>query len=71
MADNIAWPLVVTSKIAASSSLVGRLIASGSQDLVIGAWWTSVFPGLALFVFVLGCNLLGDGIQRLIDPQAW
>ena len=49
----------------------GQMIASGSQDLVIGAWWTSVFPGLALFVFVLGCNLLGDGIQRLIDPQAW
>jgi peptide/nickel transport system permease protein len=27
------------------------------------AWWTAVFPGLAILLTVLGINLLGDGLQ--------
>lgn len=49
----------------------GQMIATGSEDLVRGIWWTSFFPGMALFVFVLGCNLLGDGVQKLLDPRSW
>lgn len=49
----------------------GQMIASGTEDLVSGLWWTSFFPGMALFFFVLGCNLVGDGLQRLLDPRAW
>ncbi|MEZ4832209.1 MAG: ABC transporter permease [Caldilineaceae bacterium] len=49
----------------------GQMIASGSEELVRGIWWTSFFPGMALFVFVLGCNLLGDGVQKLLDPRSW
>ena len=33
------------------------------------AWWTSVFPGLAIFVTVLGVNLLGDGVRDAFDPR--
>ncbi len=32
-------------------------------------WWYSFFPGLAIFLTVLGFNLLGDGLRDLLDPQ--
>jgi len=31
--------------------------------------WMSVFPGLAIMLAVLGCNLVGDGRRELLDPQ--
>jgi peptide/nickel transport system permease protein len=33
------------------------------------AWWYMVFPGAALFVTVLGFNLLGDGLRDALDPR--
>jgi len=33
-------------------------------------WWTAVFPGLAIFLSVLGFNLLGDGLRDVFDPKA-
>jgi ABC-type dipeptide/oligopeptide/nickel transport system permease subunit len=27
-------------------------------------------PGVVIFVAVLGVNLLGDGIRRLLDPRS-
>jgi peptide/nickel transport system permease protein len=34
------------------------------------AWWLALFPGIALFVSVLACNLVGEGIRDLLDPRA-
>lgn len=31
--------------------------------------WLGAFPGLAIFVTVLGFNLLGDGIRDALDPR--
>jgi len=31
--------------------------------------WISIFPGLAIFVTVLGLNLFGDGLRDLLDPH--
>lgn len=31
--------------------------------------WVSLFPGLAIFLMVLGFNLLGDGLRDLLDPK--
>jgi ABC-type dipeptide/oligopeptide/nickel transport system permease subunit len=31
--------------------------------------WTSVFPGLAIGVTVLGFNLLGDALRDALDPR--
>jgi peptide/nickel transport system permease protein len=28
------------------------------------AWWMVVYPGLAIFITVLGYNLLGEGIRE-------
>lgn len=31
--------------------------------------WLSLFPGIAIFVTVLGANLLGDGLRDVLDPR--
>ncbi|MGI9424351.1 MAG: ABC transporter permease [Hyphomicrobiaceae bacterium] len=33
-------------------------------------WWYSFFPGMAIFITVMGFNLLGDGLRDILDPQA-
>ncbi len=33
------------------------------------AWWLALFPGAALFLAVLGCNMLGEGLRDLLDPR--
>jgi peptide/nickel transport system permease protein len=33
------------------------------------AWWLALFPGIALFMSVLACNLVGEGIRDLLDPR--
>jgi peptide/nickel transport system permease protein len=33
-------------------------------------WWYSFFPGLAIFITVMGFNLLGDGLRDVLDPQS-
>ena len=42
----------------------GAMISTGAADVVGGRWWTSVFPGLALFITVLGFNLIGEGLLQ-------
>jgi len=32
-------------------------------------WWTIVYPGAAIFFFVLGWNLLGDAFRDILDPR--
>ncbi len=33
------------------------------------AWWYALFPGLAIFLAVLGFNLFGDGLRDIVDPR--
>jgi len=33
-------------------------------------WWYSFFPGMAIFLTVLGFNLLGDGLRDIFDPRS-
>jgi peptide/nickel transport system permease protein len=47
----------------------GYMIATGVQDMVNGRWWTSIFPGLAIAVVMLGLNLLGESVADLVDPR--
>jgi ABC-type dipeptide/oligopeptide/nickel transport system permease subunit len=47
----------------------GSMVRSGYQYLLVTPW-PSLFPGLAIFVTVLGVNLLGDGLQAALDPQS-
>lgn len=47
---------------------LGLMLSSG-RDYLLSAWWYSTFPGLFLMVFVLGINLLGDGLRDILDPK--
>lgn len=40
-----------------------------AQGFISQAWWMSIFPGAAIFVTVLACNLLGDGLRDVLDPK--
>lgn len=33
------------------------------------SWWSAVFPGLMIFVAVLGFNLVGDGLTDALNPR--
>ncbi len=46
----------------------GNILTAGKDNIEF-AWWLSVFPGLAIFVTVLGYYLLGEGIQEAVDPR--
>jgi peptide/nickel transport system permease protein len=46
----------------------GRMLAESQTFAALGVWQV-VFPGLAIFLSVLGLNLLGDGLRDTLDPK--
>lgn len=46
----------------------GKLLQEARDPAAMG-WWMALFPGIALFLAVLGCNLFGEGIRDLLDPR--
>jgi len=46
----------------------GSMLKAAAQYMQV-APWLSFFPGVAIFVTVLGLNLLGDGLRRALDPR--
>jgi peptide/nickel transport system permease protein len=48
---------------------LGVMVAEGAKHLIAGAWWLSVFPGIALAATVFAFTLLGDALQDHLDPR--
>jgi peptide/nickel transport system permease protein len=46
----------------------GVMVADG-RELIVTAWWVSMFPGLAIMLTVLSLNLLGDWLRDHLDPK--
>jgi len=46
----------------------GAMVADG-RDFLSTAWWIATLPGLAIFVTVVGINLLGDCLRDALDPH--
>lgn len=46
----------------------GNILYDGKL-VIFNAWWMTIFPGIMIFLSVLGLNLLGDGLRDLIDPH--
>jgi peptide/nickel transport system permease protein len=46
----------------------GSMIAQG-RNYMLTHWWYPTFPGLAIFVSVLGSNLFGDALRDVLDPR--
>lgn len=47
----------------------GAMLAEGKVDFY-QAWWTLVFPGVAIFLTVLSLNVLGDALRDALDPRS-
>jgi len=45
----------------------GTLLNQSYQDPL--SWWLGVFPGLMIFLTVVGYNLIGDGLRDALDPR--
>jgi len=46
----------------------GSMLRTAYQYMQLDPWY-SLFPGTAIFMTVLGFNLLGDGIRQALDPR--
>ena len=46
----------------------GTMLADGRQLITVAAHVAAI-PGFAIFILVLGCNLLGDGLRDALDPR--
>jgi len=42
---------------------------NAAQQFLTQAPWLAIFPGLAIFLVVLGFNLLGDGLRDVLDTR--
>lgn len=51
-----------------STSSWGAILSDG-RDFMFQAPWISIYPGIAISIFVLGTNLAGDGLRDILDPR--
>jgi peptide/nickel transport system permease protein len=46
----------------------GTMLAD-ARIYISTSWWLPLFPGLCIFITVLGINLLGDALRDMLDPR--
>ena len=46
----------------------GTMLAD-ARMYISTSWWLPLFPGLCIFITVLGINLLGDALRDILDPR--
>ncbi len=46
----------------------GSMVADG-RVIIFSSWWVSTWPGVAILLVVLSCNLLGDWLRLRLDPK--
>jgi len=44
-------------------------MVSIAKNYILNGWWMAFFPGLAIFLVVMGFNLLGDSLVDALDPH--
>ena len=45
------------------------LMVSEGRDIIQSHWWISTFPGLMIFLSVVGFNLIGDQLRDILDVR--
>ncbi|WP_256839441.1 ABC transporter permease [Ornithinimicrobium faecis] len=48
---------------------LGNILSDATSYLMLGAWWFSVIPGLAILLVTIGINLAGDEVDRLLGRR--
>jgi peptide/nickel transport system permease protein len=46
----------------------GYMVGAG-RTVIRQAWWITVFPGIAILLSVLGLNLIGEGLNDVLNPR--
>lgn len=46
----------------------GNMLSDGREYVLSGAWWLTVFPGIAIFLCILALNVLADALSEHLDP---
>ncbi len=49
---------------------IGVILSESMKYLATGAWWLAFFPGISLLIVVLLFDLVGDNLQKLLDPTS-
>lgn len=69
----LGWSIIVTAGLSFVGAGVrpptpewGSMIASGANGIIIGQWWTAVFPGVAMSLSVFGFAAVSEGLQRIL-----
>ncbi len=47
----------------------GTILFEGKDYILLGIWWMSLFPGVAIILTMLGLNFVGDGLRDALDPR--
>lgn len=47
---------------------IGVILSESMKYLAMGSWWLALFPGLALLVVVLLFDIIGEQVEKLLDP---
>jgi peptide/nickel transport system permease protein len=48
----------------------GAMISAGSDSIILGQWWPSVFPGAAMSLAVLGFAIVGEFLQQVVGRSS-
>jgi len=46
----------------------GSMVADG-REFLMGAWWVSTFPGIAILLLVLAINIFSQSLRDAFDPR--
>lgn len=49
------------------SAITWGILAGQAQGFLRAAWWLPLFPGLAITITVVGCNLLADAVAEVLQ----
>lgn len=48
---------------------IGIILSESMRYLSAGYWWLAFFPGLSLLIVVLAFDMIGENLEKLIDPK--
>ena len=49
---------------------IGIILSESMKYLASGDWWLALFPGLSLLLLVLLFDLIGDYLNKLLNPSS-
>jgi len=49
---------------------IGIILAESMNYLSLGCWWLAFYPGISLLILVLLFDLIGENVNKLLNPQS-